>query len=79
MLVIHTHPEYWSRKMYTRVKQWVFERGGRLVYLGGNGLDCEVELLDPSTLRFRTEDENPEGPFENRMHRSFEPTAALLG
>jgi hypothetical protein len=78
-LVIHTHPEYWSRAMYTRVKEWVFDRGGRLVYLGGNGLDCEVEFPDASTLHFRTENEVPGGPFENRMHRSFAPTAALLG
>jgi hypothetical protein len=79
VLVIHTHPEYWSRAMYSAVKRWVFERGGRLVYLGGNGLDCEVEFLDPSRLHFRTQDEEPEGPFENRMHRGFEPTAAMLG
>src|SRR4029077_9654938 len=79
VLVVHTHPEYWSRQMYARVKAWVFERGGRLVYLGGNGLDCEVTFLDPSTLRFLTEDEDPSGPFENRMHRSYEPTAGLLG
>ena len=32
--------------MYERVKAWVFERGGRLMYLGGNGLNCEVEFLD---------------------------------
>jgi hypothetical protein len=76
-LLIHTHPEYWSREMYSRVKQWVFERGGRLVYLGGNGLDCEVSFVDEATLVFRTQDEEP--PYENRMHRSFEPTAALLG
>ena len=76
-LLIHTHPEYWSREMYTRVRQWVFERGGRLVYLGGNGLDCEVSFVDEATLVFRTQDEEP--PYENRMHRSFEPTAALLG
>jgi N,N-dimethylformamidase len=76
-LVIHTHPEYWSREMYSRVRQWVFERGGRLVYLGGNGLDCEVSFLDDATLVFRTQNEEP--PYENRMHRSFEPTAALLG
>ena len=31
--------------MYFAVKAWVFERGGRLVYLGGNGIDCEVELV----------------------------------
>jgi hypothetical protein len=46
VLVLDQHPEYWTRKMYDAVKSWVFERGGRLVYLGGNGLDCEIELLD---------------------------------
>jgi N,N-dimethylformamidase len=79
VLVISTHPEYWSRVMFTRVKDWVFERGGRLVYLGGNGLECEVEFIDAATLHFRTQDEDPSGPFENRMHRAFQPTAALLG
>jgi hypothetical protein len=79
VLVLSTHPEYWSRAMYSRVKDWVFERGGRLVYLGGNGLECEVEFLDPATLHFRTQQPEPNGPFENRMHRSFEPTSALLG
>lgn len=44
VLVIAVHPEYWTRRMYDRVKQWVFHQGGRLVYLGGNGLNCEVEL-----------------------------------
>jgi N,N-dimethylformamidase len=78
-LVIHTHPEYWSRQMYSAVRDWVFKRGGRLVYLGGNGLECEVEFVDPATLHFRTQDEDPDGPFENRMHRAFEPTAAVLG
>jgi hypothetical protein len=46
VLIIDQHPEYWTRKMYDAVKSWVFERGGRLMYLGGNGLDCEVELVD---------------------------------
>ena len=50
VLVISTHPEYWSREMYRRVKTWVFERGGRLMYLGGNGLNCEVEFPDPATM-----------------------------
>jgi len=45
VLVIAVHPEYWTRKMYERVKRWVFEEGGRLVYFGGNGLNCEVEWL----------------------------------
>jgi N,N-dimethylformamidase len=79
VLVISTHPEYWSREMYRRVKEWVFERGGKLMYLGGNGVDCEVEFLDAATLRFLTEDEDPDGADENRMHRSYEPTSALLG
>jgi hypothetical protein len=79
VLVIHTHPEYWSRAMYTAVKRWVFERGGRLAYLGGNGLDCEVEFLDATRLHFLTQNEEPGGPFENRMHRAFEPTSSLLG
>ena len=79
VLVISTHPEYWSRQMYNDVYSWVYERGGKLVYLGGNGVDCEVEFLDASTLRFRTQDEEPGGAHENRMHRSHRPTSALLG
>jgi hypothetical protein len=43
-LVLSVHPEYWTRRMYDRVKQWVFHEGGRLLYLGGNGLNCEVDL-----------------------------------
>lgn len=43
-LVLSVHPEYWTRRMYDRVKHWVFHEGGRLVYLGGNGLNCEVEI-----------------------------------
>ena len=50
MLVLSVHPEYWTRKMYQRVKRWVFEEGGQLVYLGGNGLNCEVELRNDDTM-----------------------------
>lgn len=79
ILVLSTHPEYWSREMYRAVKEWVFDRGGKLMYLGGNGLDCEVEFVGSSALRFLTEDEDAEGTDENRMHRTYEPTSALLG
>ena len=50
MLIIGTHPEYWSKDMYYRLKRWVFERGGKLMYLGGNGLNCEVAFLDERTM-----------------------------
>ena len=50
VLVSAVHPEYWTRRMYERVKRWVFEEGGRLVYLGGNGLNCEVELHEDGTV-----------------------------
>lgn len=50
VLVIAVHPEYWSRRMYDRVKRWVFEEGGRLIYLGGNGLNCEVEFHENNSM-----------------------------
>jgi hypothetical protein len=90
VLVISTHPEYWSRQMYDRVKAWVFERGGRLVYLGGNGLNCDVEFLDEQTCIYRNEDDRRmrkanEGaaysarPLESRFHMRHESEASLLG
>lgn len=50
VLVISVHPEYWTQWMYERVKRWVFGAGGRLVYLGGNGLNCEVDLRADGTM-----------------------------
>ena len=91
VLVLAVHPEYWTREMYSRVKQWVFERGGRLVYLGGNGLNCEVTLHPDGTMRCLTHVnsiagemgghslENPSLEYESRMHRTFESEANLLG
>jgi N,N-dimethylformamidase len=78
-LVISTHPEYWSRDMLAAVKRWVYERGGRLVYLGGNGLDCEVEFVGDDALHFRTQDPAPGSGLDCRMHRSYESPAGLLG
>jgi hypothetical protein len=80
VLVLDMHPEYWSRAMYERVKAWVEERGGRLVYLGGNGIDCEVEVPDATRLRFRTEQPRADEPgLECRFMRGVESPAALLG
>jgi N,N-dimethylformamidase beta subunit-like protein len=83
VLVLGPHPEYWSRRMYDAVKAWVFERGGRLMYLGGNGLNCEVEFLDEQTCIYRNEDERrlraPGSRYESRFHLRHESEAHLLG
>ncbi len=83
VLVISTHPEYWSKKMYYAVKAWVFERGGKLMYLGGNGLNCDVEFLDEFTCIYRNEDcrrlAEYGGRGESRFHLRAESEACLLG
>lgn len=81
VLAISVHPEYWTREMYFKLKQWVFERGGRLMYLGGNGLNCEVTLHEDATMRCLShEDTNdPASGHTSRMHRTAETEANLLG
>ena len=44
VLILNNHPEYWTIAMYDRVKAWVHERGGQLMYLGGNGINCSVDV-----------------------------------
>lgn len=80
-LLISTHPEYWSRTMYQRLKRWVFEEGGKLIYLGGNGLNCEVEFLDDSTITCLNGDKRVqhERGLDSRMHQMLESEASLLG
>jgi hypothetical protein len=84
MLIISTHPEYWTRRMYDTVKRWVFESGGKLMYLGGNGLNCEVEMLpDERVVCHNTSIKSlwPDGMggAESRMARRHESEANLLG
>lgn len=90
VLIISTHPEYWSRKQYERVKDWVFSRGGKLIYLGGNGVDCEVQYTSDSAMRcLNWLPAGPGFPFidsvtgksiDNRMHRTTGLSPAeLLG
>ncbi len=57
VLVLNNHHEYWTKEMYFRVKRWVHEQGGKLVYLGGCGLYAEVEFDDENTIRCRREGE----------------------
>jgi N,N-dimethylformamidase len=77
VLILSVHPEYWSEEMYRTVKAWVFEHGGRLLYLGGNGLNCKVELLEGGTS-MRCLNEWPAG-YESRFHHQVESEANLLG
>src|SRR5262249_38515130 len=77
VLILNTHPEYWSVEAYRRVKEWVFERGGRLMYLGGNGLNCAVEYLDGGAA-MRCLNAWPAGR-ESRFHAQAESEANLLG
>lgn len=42
-LLIHTHPEYWSQCMLTRLRGYI-AGGGSVLYLGGNGLFEEVRF-----------------------------------
>jgi hypothetical protein len=77
VLVLNTHPEYWSEEAYHKVKRWVFERGGRLMYLGGNGLNCAVEFLDGGR-HMRCLNHWPAGR-ESRFHARAESEANLLG
>jgi hypothetical protein len=83
VLVASTHPEYWSREMYQAVKSWVFERGGRFVYLGGNGLNCAVTFPDPSAMIVNNGDSRrlaaEHARYESRMGMTVEPEARLLG
>lgn len=78
VLILSTHPEYWSRAMYEALRAWTFERGGRLMYLGGNGVDGEVEF-NGDALVFNNHAPPDGDGFESRMHRSYASTSALLG
>jgi N,N-dimethylformamidase len=91
VLILGVHPEYWSRQMYERVKAWVHGRGGRLMYLGGNGINCEIEFLDETRMRCKThlastggalgmpDPNDPNVYLESRFHRTVECEANLLG
>ena len=90
VLILSIHPEYWTREMYMAVKRWVFERAGRLTYLAGNGLNCEVTLTPDGAMRCLSHVKSLHGEmgghsedgrveYESRMHRTLESEANLLG
>ena len=83
VLVLGAHSEYWSREMYRAVKSWVLERGGRLAYLGGNGINCEVSFSDASTMIVHNGDNRKLqaelARYESRFGMRVESEANLLG
>ena len=58
VLVLNTHPEYWSAPMYQRLKQWVHHEGDQLLYLAGCEMYAEVEFADEQTILCRREGEH---------------------
>ncbi|MEQ2006539.1 MAG: N,N-dimethylformamidase beta subunit family domain-containing protein [Limisphaerales bacterium] len=84
VLALAVHPEYWTRRMYDRVKKWVFEEGGRLVYLGGNGLNCEVEIHPNGSMTVHNGNITSlwaagMGGRDSRLAMRHESEASLLG
>lgn len=70
VLVLNTHNEYATSKMYFRIRDWALRQGGRLMYLAGCGFLCEMEFLDEHTMRCRQEE---------RTDLRGESSARLLG
>jgi hypothetical protein len=77
VLLLNVHPEYWSLEMYQRVKAWVFEQGGKLLYLGGNGINCRVEFLNGG--KEMVCHNRWDAGKESRFHVALESEANLLG
>lgn len=83
VLVLGVHPEYWTVDMYERVKAWVHDAGGRLLYLGGNGVNCAVTLHGDASMTVLNGDaavlEPRRTEVESRFGLVHEPEARLLG
>jgi FG-GAP-like repeat len=78
LLVLATHPEYWTPQMYDRLASYL-DAGGSLAYLGGNGLFETGEYdNDQTEMVFRLGVEG--GPREPALFRTRgRPERSLLG
>ncbi|SHN83544.1 hypothetical protein SAMN05660350_03436 [Geodermatophilus obscurus] len=78
LLVVGTHPEYWTPQMYDRLASYL-AAGGSLAYLGGNGVFEAGEYdADRTAMVFRLGEEG--GDRELAMFRVLgRPERALLG
>jgi N,N-dimethylformamidase len=56
-LILHTHPEYWSFEMMDRLQTFL-NQGGKLLYLGGNGIYERVQF-DAALKKMILRDGNP--------------------
>lgn len=91
VLMISAHPEYWTRAEYERTLDWVERGGGRLMYLGGNGINAAVEYPTLTTMHVlshlasvdgslgQPDPADPSRWFDSRFHRAVGPEARLLG
>src|SRR5262249_4126449 len=59
-LILHTHPEYWSFEMMDNLQAFLTQ-GGRLLYLGGNGIYERVQF-DPTVTHMILRNGNPNNP-----------------
>src|SRR5436853_811816 len=79
-LVLNTHPEYWSTRMYDNLTAYL-DAGGSVIYLGGNGIYENGEYEpDLTGMVFRAGVEG--GPRVNAIFRRLSPARperSLLG
>ncbi len=79
-LIISTHPEYWTTRMYRAVERFQACRGN-VVYLGGNGLYELVKLDGPMMYAFPDGEPTPtpSGPGRRLMRDCGLPEHRILG
>ncbi len=90
VVITSVHPEYVTRRMMDKIQSWVYDQGGKFMYLGANGYSCDVEFPDETRMRCLTQMYKEDGSgylvdptnpacFESRMEMVYRPEAALLG
>jgi N,N-dimethylformamidase len=81
VLILGPHPEYWTAAMYHQLKAWTQDQGGHLMYLGGNGLNCEVEIGDDARMVVHNgqEVDRIAAGLESRFHTRHESESNVLG
>lgn len=79
VLILNVHPEYWTLEMYNNMIHFL-DNGGRLMYLGGNGLYWRVALAYDRIEVRKTGEEHNYTQGEGGTFRSLEmPESRHLG